>query len=323
MKKYIMKWQVKTKMHEEKDEMALINTYTRKELSQNDVYTFSITLCDNEIDRDFEVFTKEALYGLATLFLGKTGIFDHNMKASAQSARIYKTWIEEEEGRLTSYGETYCCLKAKAYMVRTQQNKCLIDEIEGGIKKEVSVSCQMEKMTCSVCGKELRTHACEHIKGKKYSGKLCFGILSCPVDAYEWSFVAVPAQRQAGVTKAFFKEENMSETLDIIKSASSGVELSALQVKALKEQIETLERESEDAKNYRNFLKSEIYKYALIVMPDACTKEFLCGCESMNAKQLESFRNGLQKQAEQVIPPTVQLKGQKSKNTTDNKAYTI
>ena len=34
-------------------------------------------LCDNEIDRDWERFSPETLKGLAPLFVGKSGIFDH------------------------------------------------------------------------------------------------------------------------------------------------------------------------------------------------------------------------------------------------------
>ena len=32
------------------DEMALINQYTRRQLSKDEVYVFSLILCDNDID---------------------------------------------------------------------------------------------------------------------------------------------------------------------------------------------------------------------------------------------------------------------------------
>lgn len=44
---------------------------------------------------------------------------------------------------------------------------------------------------------------CHHVKGEIYDGKLCFTELREPTDAYEWSFVAVPAQRDAGVLKRY------------------------------------------------------------------------------------------------------------------------
>ena len=81
----------------------------------------------------------------------------------------------------------------------------MIAEIEGGIKKEVSVGCSMARRVCSICGAE--DGGCQHVKGQEYNGKLCFVELKEPRDAYEWSFVAVPAQRNAGVVKRFGQEE--------------------------------------------------------------------------------------------------------------------
>ena len=38
-----------------------INGYTRRPYSAEEIYTFSVVLCDNEVDRDFECFTTTAL----------------------------------------------------------------------------------------------------------------------------------------------------------------------------------------------------------------------------------------------------------------------
>lgn len=88
-------------------------------------------------------------------------------------------------------------------MVRTDSNRDLIREIDAGIKKEVSVSCMAASHTCSVCGKDRRIGGCPHVQGELYQGMLCHTVLSDITDAYEWSFVAIPAQRQAGVTKQY------------------------------------------------------------------------------------------------------------------------
>ena len=69
-------------------ELELINKHTRTPLTENDVYAFSVILCDNDIDRDFERFSDNALDELAKLFDGVTGIADHNPKSSNQTARI-------------------------------------------------------------------------------------------------------------------------------------------------------------------------------------------------------------------------------------------
>ena len=321
--KFILKQEAEKLNNTEKEDLILINQYTRKELTKEDVYTFTVALCDNDVDRDYEAFTVDALKGLEPLFLGKTGIFDHNPTAKNQSARIYKTWCERDEKRKTVFGDTYVALKAKAYILRNEKNKSLIEEIEGGIKKEVSVSCNMKSTVCSVCGKDMRLSSCEHRKGRMYKGKLCYGVLSEPEDAYEWSFVAVPAQRSAGVTKSFERQVNMENTIDIIKSASEDITLSKGEVLSLKSYIAELEEMKEEALCYRKSLQRDIEKYALIVMPFAAEKALLKGFEHLAVKDLEEVRKGLKKQAEEILPPAIQLRTVKNTKSTDNNAYTI
>lgn len=181
-----------------------INAFSRKKLTADEVYTFPVVLCDNEVDRDGERFSIAALRKLSQLFIGKTGIFDHDPKGSNQNARIFDACVMNDPSKTTRAGEVYTALVAKAYMIRTAGNADLIAEIDGGIKKEVSVSCSMGRKRCSVCGSDRSVNAekrCRHIKGKSYGGRLCHVILDEPQDAYEWSFVAVPAQPNAGVTK--------------------------------------------------------------------------------------------------------------------------
>ena len=176
------------------EELEKINGYAREPLTEDKVFVFRVALCDNDIDRDGEKFSSGALEKLAELFKGRTGIFDHDPKSSKQTARIFDTWVETLPEKTTTDGEVYRRLMAKAYMVRTASNSDLISEIQGGIKKEVSVSCTMGK------------------KRGEYGGKLCYHILDEPLDAYEWSFVAVPAQVNAGVTKRFALREKQEST---------------------------------------------------------------------------------------------------------------
>ena len=180
-----------------------INQFARRELSEEEVYLFDIILCDNNIDRDCEAFSEKALEQMQKLFIGKTGIFDHNLKSAGQTARIYDTELVRSPDQLTKDGRPLISLKASAYMIRTSSNADFIKEIDAGIKKEVSVSCHAGKQICSVCGQEKKNASCRHVSGKMYGQKLCFTILDDIQDAYEWSFVAVPAQTAAGGTKYF------------------------------------------------------------------------------------------------------------------------
>ncbi|MDE6775986.1 MAG: hypothetical protein K2J37_06825, partial [Ruminococcus sp.] len=199
----------------EKEILEKINKFTRREFSENELYTFSVILCDNEIDRDGERFSESALETLQKLFIGRTGIFDHDASTSNQTARIYDTEIVKDESRSTKNNEPYQYLKGYAYMIRTDNNKNLIAEIDGGIKKEVSISCTASRRICSICGRDRTKTSCGHVNGKSYSNRICHTVLDGITDAYEWSFVAVPAQVNAGVTKKFIcntDEKSASES---------------------------------------------------------------------------------------------------------------
>lgn len=75
----------------EKEEiLKRLNEFTRREMSEDEVYIFDVILCDNDIDRDGERFSQNALESLKKLFVGKTGIFDHNPKSGGQTARIFQ-----------------------------------------------------------------------------------------------------------------------------------------------------------------------------------------------------------------------------------------
>ncbi len=180
-------------------ELELINQFSRKPLTQQEVYTFAVRLCDNEIDRDGERFENGTLEELAQLFVGKTGIFDHQWTAAGQTARLYRAEVVEEPGVVTAVGDGCRYVKGYAYILRTPGNEELIAQLEGGILREVSVGCAVEQAVCSVCGKP--AGSCTHRKGEVYDGTLCYTSLQGAADAFEWSFVAVPAQPKAGVLK--------------------------------------------------------------------------------------------------------------------------
>lgn len=193
-----------------------LNQFTRRELNEDEVYTFDVVLCDNDIDRDNEAFSDGALDTLQRLYVGKTGIFDHNPKGANQTSRIFDTKVITDDTKVTKYNKPYKYLKANAYMVKTSSNEDLIKEIDGGIKKEVSVSCSSDSCRCSICGTERHKKGCNHILGNYYGGKLCYAILDDIKDVYEWSFVAVPSQVNAGVTKRFRDFEPSEEPSEYV-----------------------------------------------------------------------------------------------------------
>ena len=93
-----------------REELEVINRYAKTALTEEQVYAFSVRLCDNEVDRDFERFDTAALEQMGELFLGKSGIFDHQWSAKGQTARIYRTELVREQDRVTVAGDPYCWL---------------------------------------------------------------------------------------------------------------------------------------------------------------------------------------------------------------------
>ena len=87
-----------------REELACINQFAKTELTEEQVYVFSVRLCDNEVDRDFERFDTAALERLGELFVGKSGIFDHQWSAKGQTARIYRTEVMREAAMVTAAG---------------------------------------------------------------------------------------------------------------------------------------------------------------------------------------------------------------------------
>ena len=297
--------------------MEKINAYSRKKLTENDVYIFTVKLCNNDIDRDFEKFSLDALEELAPMFVGKTGIFDHSMKSADQKARIFETFVEKEDGKLTADGETFYNLKARAYMLRSDDNQPLIDEIDAGIKKEVSVSCSMGESICSVCGKDKRKGGCNHISGRKYDGKTAYTVLGAPTDAYEFSFVAVPAQREAGVTKAFSltKENDMESILNTIKSCAGEVTLTKSQADEITSYIEELKEGAALGESYKKQLSGEVAGMLSLALPNVDSELLSSVTSVMTVKELLGFKDGLKSKAE--VKPQLT----KSGDNTNNKDY--
>jgi hypothetical protein len=205
------------------DQLKLINQFTRKELTAGDVYIYPILLCDNEVDRDEEYFEKSDLELLSGLAPGVTGIFDHRWSSDGQVARLFSASVESTSNN-NSRGVEYWFLKGWAYILSLDKNKDLIAEIDGGIKKEVSIGFSYTTPICSICGGDYRDYDdCRHIRGRMYNKDICRIRMANPKEMYEYSHVAVPAQPAAGAMKGI-KEENLLdlEALDKQKQLNLG-----------------------------------------------------------------------------------------------------
>jgi len=287
-------------------QLELINSQTRRPFTLDEIYTFTVILCDNEIDRDFERFTSESIEKLAELFKGKTGLFDHLAKSENQSARIYDTRVEVSADKPTSLGEPYCCLKAWAYMPRCDKNSDLILEIDAGIKKEVSVGCAVGKTQCSICREDIKNNPCSHRKGQSYDGKFCHHLLIDPQDAYEWSFVAVPAQKNAGVTKKYIPQKGEKQQVKLEKwlehPAKDNVTLSPGEHEDLCRQFASLQELAKAGEEHISNLRRRVVKLALLSQQDLDCAAMESVAAKMNLGELVSFEKSLSKSAGRHFP---------------------
>lgn len=308
------------------EELELINGYTRKRFSKEEVYVFTVVLCDNDVDRDFQRFPVETLTALEKMFVGKSGIFDHNPSTNNQTARIISCSTKSVDGVVTATGDQYFRLEARAYIPRGRQFDDVIYAIESGIKKEVSVGCSVAFEKCSICGENMGS--CGHKRGNVYGGKLCYGELIDPIDAYEWSFVAVPAQREAGVIKGYLSGTERSISMEeILKSIGAGesLNLDPVQTEKLCGYIEKLKKAAADGAVYRNELKAAVKKYSAIIQPDISENTMEKIMNSLTVKELSELKASYEKKAAGVIgkcrPQLASVKSGKEKNS--NKEFKI
>lgn len=267
-------------------QMEAINALAKATLTPEQVYVFSVRLCDDQMDRDMERFDTRALPALAKLFIGKTGIVDHRWSSENQVARIFATEVVKEED--CSF------VKAWAYMRRGGSSDEVIADIEAGIKKEVSVGCAMGRAVCSVCGGEYGT--CGHEKGAYYDGQLCCAILQEPMDAYEFSFVAVPAQRDAGVLKALGSSRRSLK--ELAEEFGAQVEYRALFKMA------------ELGKRYEKELQDDVVRLCLSLDLGVEEPVLRSVAEKAAAEDLIRLKEALEKQMRQWLPVQTQLPGQ-------------
>lgn len=283
-------------------QMEKINRFSKTPLTREQVYVFSVHLCDDAVDRDFEQFSTQALPRLAELFVGKTGICDHEWSSQKQVARIFDACVVQDGAQNL--------IQAWAYMLRTPQTEDMIAQIEGGIKKEVSVGCAMAKSTCSICGKSYGS--CEHRKGQHYNGQLCTAILSEPVDAYEFSFVAVPAQRQAGVMKR--KGGGCVKLEDYVAKS---------QDPRMMEGLRDLQREAELGRAYRKQLEQDAVRLGLCLDFGADETLLRTLAQQMDDTALQKFCKGLQGKLSMLTEPVGQLPEMMPSKTEFGKEFMI
>lgn len=268
-------------------QLESINAQAKAKLTEDQVYVFSLRLCDDQPDRDMERFDTYALPALAKLFLGKTGVVDHRWSSDAQIARIFAAEVVRQD--------RVSFIKAWAYIRRGGAAEEVIADIEAGIKKEVSVGCSMGRKVCSICGAEYGT--CGHQKGEAYDGQVCYAILQEPMDAYEFSFVAVPAQPEAGVLKGMGHARCLKELAEAFGAQA---------------EYRLLCRQAELGKKYEAELQQEVVRLCLSLDLDVEADVLRKLASTAAAEELGVLKEALASLLRKRLPVQTQLSAPES-----------
>lgn len=186
------------------EDIKLINEHTMTPLNKEDVFVFPVEICDNEVDRVGDKMSSEFLQDVASNIAGLTGLKDHDWTSDNQMARLYSAELVEDDTKKNILGESRKYVLGKAYTL--SKYKDYIEKINAGLLKESSLSFKSSGDRCSICGCEMIKDSndighCEngHIAGEVYDGVLCYNDINKLDDLMEWSLVAVPCQKGAGI----------------------------------------------------------------------------------------------------------------------------
>lgn len=148
--------------------------------------------------------------------------------------------------------------------------------------------------------------------GKSYKGAVCHAVLCEPTDAYEWSFVAVPAQRGAGVTKAFTlqtrEELDTQQLLKSLQAAQEGISLNAEQARQLLDYLQTAKQAQQEAAAYREELLQETVDMLPGLLPALSEHTGRALCANLSAAQLKQLQTALCTKSMQLPAKTPQLR---------------
>ena len=121
-------------------------------------------------------------------------IMHHNEQDGVTIGRIKQCQYIESCKRTKGPGLLFTC---------NVGNKEGIEGIKNGTLVTTSIGVMVRDLRCSICGKNLAEEGeCEHIKGQKYDGKLCYWIIK-DMEPKELSYVIVPSDKYAHNIKIY------------------------------------------------------------------------------------------------------------------------
>jgi hypothetical protein len=165
----------------------------------------------------------------------------------------------------------------------------------------------MGRSVCSICGSDYGQ--CGHRKGEHYDGQLCCAILQEPMDAYEFSFVAVPAQREAGVMKGLGRKQVSLKAL--AEEFGAQAEYRALYLQA------------QLGRQYEQELRSEVVRLCLSLELGVEEPVLRSVMEKAGAEDLQKLKAALTERMRELLPVQTQLPGHMAAMETVESGFLI
>ena len=157
------------------------------------------------------------------------------------------------------------------------------------------MACSVEKAVCSICGAP-RGESCGHKPGEVYDGKLCYISLEEASDAYEFSFVAVPAQPRAGVVKGFSGRREAARLKELVQGNAGCAR-----------ELETLEHEAALGRKWISSLRADVVRLGGLADPKLDLAVLKAIAEKLEEGELQELKRAYEARAQERYPLTVQL----------------
>ncbi|MBW7864092.1 MAG: hypothetical protein H3C30_06745 [Candidatus Hydrogenedentes bacterium] len=164
--------------------LAAVNRFALRPLAAEEVALFELDLCHNQVDRHFSRFPEEELETVSAMTPGRPLMERHDLRGSLPRGTFFRSRLHRDGDRVS--------VRPEVYVLRTEENRGFILNIEGGVYRETSIGFSFRTPECSVCGRDLRT--CDHVPGREYGGAACHFVMRGVLEVIEGSVVPAGSQ---------------------------------------------------------------------------------------------------------------------------------
>jgi len=168
------------------DLVADVNKFTLRQLDRDEFAVFTMDLCNNRVDAHYSRFPVNELESINKMVPGRPFMERHDTKGTLPRGTFFRSRLHEDPDR------DYVSVRPDVYILHTEDNRGLIDNIEGGVYRATSIGFSFMHPECSICHKDIRT--CDHVPGRTYGEESCHYVMHDVVSVLEGSVVFSASQ---------------------------------------------------------------------------------------------------------------------------------